>query len=245
MNRLILTAILSAATLAAFGQGTIDLANIAKGTFVQPIFQPNPSNSYFEQTGSPTAASYSGVFPAGTTVYGGLPVTTAYDMVLLYSTAASVSSVSQMSVATIVPFRSVAATAAKALPSGGIITVLAVPIPGTTGGTVISFEIGAFLVTPTITAWEAANAGYTPTMLWAEALADIGSLDPAGPQLGYSTMIVSGIALGGEDTSGIPHPEPTTEEGWTSFSLTATPEPSTTALAGLGAAGLVLFRRRK
>jgi PEP-CTERM motif len=243
MKKLILTAVLSVASAAAFGQGTIDLANIAKGTFVQPIFQPNPfPSNTVETVGSPSAAAYSGVSPAGTTVFGGAPVTTAYDMVLLYSTA-SVGSPSLMSAATILPFRS--AATATASPSGGVVTVPTIPIPGTTGGTLINFAIGAFLVDPTVAAWEAGNTGYSAAALWAEALADFTAADQAS-QLGYSA-IVTGIALGGEDTTGGPHAEPTTEEGWTSFSLVgqSVPEPSTLALAGLGAAGLLLFRRRK
>jgi hypothetical protein len=241
MKKLILTAVLSVASVAAFGQGTIDLLNIAKTSgFVSPIFQPNPAQPGTEQVGQPSTSVYTGALPAGTTVYGGLPVTSAYDMVLLYSLSGTATSPGQMSVATIVPFRT--ATTASASPAGGILAPGAIPIPGTTGGTTIQFEIGAFYVDPTVAAAIAAG-GSTPASIYAAALADFNGGDGAA-QLGWGS-IVSGIQLGGSDTAGGPHVEPATIEGWTSFSLMVTPEPSTFVLAGLGAAGLLLFRRRK
>jgi hypothetical protein len=241
MKKLILTAVLSVASVAAFGQGTIDLLNIAKTSgFVSPIFQPNPGSPANQQVGQPSTAVYTGALPTGTTVYGGLPVTTAYDMVLLYSLNNTVTSYSQMSVATIVPFRS--ATTASSSPSGGILAPGAIPIPGTTGGTPIAFCIGAFFVDPTVAAAVAAG-GSTPASIYAAAYGDFTGGDGVA-QMGWGS-IVPNIQLGGSDTAGGPHVEPSTIQGWTSFSLTVTPEPSTFVLAGLGAAGLLLFRRRK
>lgn len=57
-----------------------------------------------------------------------------------------------------------------------------------------------------------------------------------------SPMFTSG-ALGGVGTGGpVLTPDMT---GWTSFNIYAVPEPSTFVLAGLGAAALLMFRRRK
>jgi len=238
MKKLILTAALSVASLAAFGQGTIDLGNILKNNFVAPVFQPNPASPATQQVGQPSTTIYSGGFPAGTTVYGGAAVNTGYDLVLLYSLNNSVTSVSQMSVATITPFRS--AATASASPSGGIVTLTSIPIPGTTGGTPIAFAIGAFQVDAAVAA-AAAQGGATPSSIYAAALADFAA---GNGQMGFGT-IVPNVQLGGSDTAAAPHAEPSTLGGWTSFSLVVTPEPSTIALAGLGAASLLLFRRRK
>jgi len=243
MKKLILTTVLSVASLAAFGQGTIDLGNIAKNAFVSPIFSPNPTSPTVQQVGQPSTAVYTGAFPSGTTVYGGVPLTSGYDMVLLYSLNGTATSPSGMSVATITPFRT--ATTPTASPAGGVITLTSIPVPGTTGGTPFAFTIGAFFVDPTVAA-AAAQGGATPASIWAAALADFNANDPLA-QLGYGSVVDS-IQAGGSDTANGPHAEPSTLGGWTSFSLvgtTPTPEPSTIALAGLGAAGLLLFRRRK
>jgi hypothetical protein len=234
----IIAALHGAIVVGAFGQGTIDLENINKNAgFVAPIFQPYDAVPYIEQVGQPSSAIYSGALPSGTTVYGGLPVTSAYDMVLLYSLNNSVVSYSQMSVATIVPFRTAANPTAA--PAGCITFAGAIPIPGTTGGTPIAFDIGAFYVTPDIAA-AAAQAGATPQSIYAAVWNNLAAGE--GDELGFA-QIVSGIQLGGEDTSGVPHIEPSTLEGWTSFALTGGPEPSSFAIMGLGG-GLLLFGRR-
>jgi len=59
---------------------------------------------------------------------------------------------------------------------------------------------------------------------------------------GQSPMFTSG-ALGGVGAGGpVLTPDMT---GWTSFNIYTVPEPSTFVLAGLGAASLLIFRRRK
>jgi hypothetical protein len=229
MKKLIFTATLSVASLAAFGQGSIDVGNLSKGAFVQPIFAPNPANPGVQQVGNPSPSVYPGALPTGTTVYGGAALQTGYDMVFFYSLNTAVTSVSQMSVGTIVPFRT--AASASANPAGTMNTIFSMNIPGSTGGTPFVYAFGAF-----------STEGGTVTD-WATALQHFGSGD-LNAQIG-SGQIVS-AALNGSDTSGAPHVGATTFGGFTSFSLISpVPEPSTIALAGLGAAGLLLFRRRK
>jgi len=224
------------ASLAAFGQGTIDVENINKtGNFTQPIFGVNPAAPTVMQTGSPSPTVYNGatVFPApGTTVYGGAPLVGAgYDMVFFYSLNTSVTSYSQMTIGTTVPFRT--AASATSAPAGGITGIGALVIPGGTGGTPIAFEYAAF-----------STEGGTITD-WATAVANFNAGTDKNAQIGYGAIATT--SLNGSDTAGSPHLGNTSDTGWTSFSLmgTPTPEPGTIALAGLGAAGLLLFRRKK
>jgi len=235
MKKLILTAVLSVASLAAFGQGTIDVENINKaGGFLQPIFNFNPLAPTIQQTGNPSSvvyqgAIYNGTTGAGTTVYGGTALNgPGYDLVFFYSLNTAVTSVSQMTVGTVVPFRT-AATVTSA-PAGGIVAISSLTIPGGTGNTPIAFAYGAF----------STEGGTVQT--WATALANFNSGDPLAA---IGTGAIETTALNGSDTAGAPHVGNTSDTGWQSFSLVEAPEPSTIALAGLGAAGLLLFRRRK
>jgi len=242
MKKILLTGLLSAASVAAFGQGTLDIANIIKGTFVAPIFQPNPATPWQQQVGQPSGIAYSGATPTGTTMYGGAPVTTAYDMVFLYDLNGTAQAGSTgWTVGTITPFRS--AANATATPAGGIVTIGGFAVPGTTGGDAIAFQFAAFYVDPTIAAWEAAHPGFSAAALYNEAF--VNDFDYVS-QNGYGT-IIDNVVLGGTDAGGTLHAPQTTGDGlWTSFSLIAyVPEPSTFVLVGLGAAGLLLFRRRK
>jgi len=61
---------------------------------------------------------------------------------------------------------------------------------------------------------------------------------------GQSSVFASPAVLGGSDAGGNIFFAPDTT-GWASFNLVPVPEPSTFALAGLGAAALLIFRRRK
>ena len=146
---------------------------------------------------------------------------------------------SQMSVATIVPFRS--AAVATAAPAGTILPVGYVPIPGTTGGTPISFAMAAFFIDPTL-AGIVSNPSLTPSLVYEYAYQDF--LTDDFSEMGWG-QIVPNIVLGGLDTIGQSHAEPSTEEGWTSFSLIniASPEPSSLVLSVVGGALVILTRR--
>jgi hypothetical protein len=61
---------------------------------------------------------------------------------------------------------------------------------------------------------------------------------------GKSIVATSG-ALGGVNSDGVAFPVNPKTVGTTSFNIYFVPEPSTIALAGLGAASLLIFRRRK
>jgi len=228
MKKIILTAVLSAASLGAFAQGTIDVGNFLKGTFVQPIYSPNPSSNTVEQIGSPATSSYAGGgTPVGATVYGGTALQAGYDMVFLYSTTGGTDPTT-MSVGTIVPFQT--AASANARPSGTMAELVGFSVPNAAGNTTINWAFGAF----------STEGGSVTT--WAEALAAYNAKDP-NAQIGWGSTISATLLAGNGNLA-----EPNTFAGWTSFSLmeaAVTPEPSTIVLAGLGAAGLLFFRRRK
>lgn len=155
--------------------------------------------------------------PSGTTVYGGpLLSGTGYTFGVL--AGASSSSLSLIASTT---FRTGTGTALpKGLVIGGTATV-----PGVEPNSPGFYQM---------VAWD--NAGGT-ILDWASAKANSASW-------GFSDVFPTG-ALGGIDpVSGSPITAPNTA-GWVSFNITAIPEPATFALAGLGAAALLIFRRRK
>lgn len=109
-------------------------------------------------------------------------------------------------------------TGTGALPNG-LVSGGTVTVPGIAPGNPAKFQIRA---------WD--NEGGTKTFATASIY-------------GFSPVITS-AALGGIDTGGSIISTPATT-GWTSFNIYAVPEPSTFVLAGLGAASLLIFRRRK
>lgn len=119
----------------------------------------------------------------------------------------------------------------------------------TSAGLLVNFGTGAsagffFGGTRTITGFAPGTSISVQVRVWdmtagnsyAAALSSGAFSNPAG-HYGYSEPIQ--VALGGGT---IPNPNLV---GLQSFSLQLVPEPSTFALAGLGAASLLLFRRRK
>jgi hypothetical protein len=226
MKKLILTAGLTVASLAAFGQGQILVGNgfTGSGNFVQPIFGVNSNTPNTSVSGNPTG--YGGILPAGgTTSYAGSSLLqgAAYDFGF-YAGAATDTSISQMALVTVLPFRT--ATSDK-LPAG-LVTQAQATVPGVQPGTDCTFVIAA---------WWTGTAGQDVT--YAEAAAD-----PLG-QFG-KTGVITSAQLAGTDSNGNVFATTPDANGWNSFSLmTVTPEPGTLALLGIGAAGLLFFRRRK
>jgi len=79
-----------------------------------------------------------------------------------------------------------------------------------------------------------------------------GSVNASGHAAGisaYGVTAVNGnvtrVQLGGTDAAGDPPFTPQQSSNFANLTLTATPEPTTLALAGLGGAALLAFRRRK
>jgi len=156
--------------------------------------------------------------PTGSTVYGGpLLQGTGFTFdVWAGTTAQTEGSLVLIDETT---FRTATANVLPAgLVNGGTTTV-----PGVTAGQTAHYEIRV---------WD--NKGGTLTT-WAAALL-------GGTAMGESAILTS-APLGGSLTDGTPVSNPSTT--FTSFNISAVPEPTTFALAGLGAAALLIFRRRK
>jgi hypothetical protein len=104
--------------------------------------------------------------------------------------------------------------------TAGFVTTTTMNVPGVTAGNATTWQIRA---------WD--NAGGTINSFANAAIRGASALVNSGP-------------LGGIGTGG-PVSNPSTATGWSSFNIYAVPEPSSFLLAGLGAAGLLIFRRRK
>ena len=100
--------------------------------------------------------------------------------------------------------------------AGLIVSQLAFVVPGTAEGGSAKFQVRA---------WD--NKGGTVTT-WNDVLNDT-----KGASDMFTQALGGGVLL------------PTDMTGWTSFNIYTVPEPSTFVLAGLGAASLLIFRRRK
>jgi len=165
--------------------------------------------------GQALSGSSSADVPPGATAYAGAPLQGSRYVAELWAGPASVTDASLLTLAGSTTFYD----AASGAPAG-----LFQPVTGTVGGVAAGaqakFEIRV---------WDTQSGS---------------SFATAGVS-GRSGLFSSVAPLGGSDAGGnVIFPPDST--GWSSFNIaSAVPEPSTFALAGLGAAALLIFRRRK
>jgi len=218
MKKLILTsALCSLSALAAFGQGALAFENAASTSSDRhPVYAPQTDG-----TGGTMIVGQSALGgPTGTTVYEGALLGSSYDFALFAAPTGAGSNAMTLIVSAV--FRT---SASGGLPQG-LITATSGTVPGVAAGSSADFQLRA---------WSTEGGNITT---WSAAVAAFNSGDPLA-QIGW-TPIIASAPLGGGPTI---TPNAT---GWNSFSLIEpVPEPTTLALAGLGAAGLLLFRRRK
>lgn len=105
----------------------------------------------------------------------------------------------------------------------------------------VEVEVVGWNGTATSWAQAIANAGATSLVGWSGRVIPGGVLATLG-QLGFVTATGD---PNGTPTPGTPQPITTGSGGYAGLILAPIPEPSTIALGGLGAAALLLFRRRK
>jgi len=156
-------------------------------------------------------------FPAGSTVYGGALLQGTNYVMALYAGPANTTDASLLTFVTSGTFRT---ATGNGLPAGLISTVFDVPIQGVAAGSTATLEVRVWDIRTGPQGGGFANAGTTGRSGLFQSQ-PLGGIGPAGPVL---------------------TPDMT---GWSSFSVSAVPEPASFALAGLGAAALMIFRRRK
>jgi hypothetical protein len=226
MKKTLLTAILMAGAASAFSQGAINWGNGITGNANRwPIYGPDPGNPSLVVTGQ----SSLGAGPAGSTVYGGGllggPANSPGSSFTMAFFAGASSSSNTLSLIASTTFRT--STGNSTLPAG-LVQGSTVTIPGVGPGQTAFWQARVWNnQSGTITTWAAAEVAW---------------------QTGLTSGGVSGIgttpALGGSLTDGTVFNTPNLTGG-TSFNIYFVPEPTSFALAGLGAAALMIFRRRK
>jgi len=224
MKKLIVTslAVVSAATV--FAQGTIVFNNLEASTRFR-IFAPLPGAPGTIQTGNASTDA-----PAGTTVWTGYTVI-----------GASASGQYGAS-----------ATMAELLAGAGLNVPESSLLPATAGG-ITTFKTGGGAgyvagTTPTFgnLTPDSAGGATVDMVVWDDSSGQYATWAQASVawQAGLIAAADSGphnltAALGGTGTP------PNLPNTFTSFNLYFIPEPTSFALAGLGAAALLIFRRRK
>jgi hypothetical protein len=218
MKTKVALSVVLASALGAFAQGTVNYNTRVVGIIVAPVYAPEPGNTSLSKSGNTSAG-----VPTGTQTYGGaLLVGSGFSAQLFYANGPGQTEGSLTAAPlSLTTFRTSATLAGTIAPSFQSLAGVAV------GGTAtlqlrVWDNLGG-----TITSWTAAqslwNSGSNPNY----AIGKSGLFDVANLT----------------DNS---NPAPPEMLGLRSFNVfTSVPEPSTFVLAGLGAAGLLIFRRRK
>jgi hypothetical protein len=222
MKKLILTAVAMAATASVFAQGTVTFNNRVVGTVVTHVYAPNSANSAMSQLGNGSSDTTS-----GSTSWAGFPLIGAGGTAGQYGGATTF--------AQLIAAPGTGAAEASLVPASPATTFRT----GAAGGFIASATVTMANVAPDATAasiemvaWDNSTGNY-PT--WTQAK----SAWLAGTIAAGESGILNIANIGGTLNT------PPNLVGLQSFNLYVVPEPSTFALAGLGAAALLIFRRRK
>lgn len=220
MKRILIAALLSAAAVNGFAQGAIDVGNnFGASVFRARIYGPEVGDSTIIKTGQTVSPD----FPTGAQTYTGTPLAgSGFTFGFFASTSGITADANSLTQIGTLAF----GTAGTA----GFVTTATMNVAGVAAGNPTTFQIRVWdNQGGTINTWsEAFNAWQAGTIA-----AGVSQLVNTGP--------LGGVGPGGPVTN----PQTT---GWTSFNIYtigAVPEPGTFVLAGLGAAGMLIFRRRK
>lgn len=216
MKKLILASLALTCAASVFAQGTVVLNTRLSGTIFSRVYAPKAGDPTFHQIGNGNTADE---VPKGTTDWTGFTAISGagYRGVLFSAPGVNAAVDSLKANSMFVTFRT--GTAAGQIPQT---TYTLDNVPGGPGGATLRLFV-----------WDNTTAKYDTAALafnaWQQGLI-------AG---GWSGLINITSALGG----GLD--KPPTVTGLESFNIYMVPEPSSMALAGLGAAALLIFRRRK
>lgn len=215
MKKLVLTACALTFAVSVFAQGTVVFNNRVSGSIVAPIFGPNPANPAQALSGNDAAG-----FPPGTANYTGFPkLDGSRYRAELWAGPAGTTDPNALVAATgysSAGFRTGAAAGYWTTSTDAAV------IPGVGEGAIATLQVRVWDTTTGTSYANATSKGSSSLF----ASAPLGGVS-APPNLGFT---VAGNYVGLQ-----------------SFNITgaAIPEPSSFALAGLGAAALLIFRRRK
>ena len=215
-TKILTLGVVLASAAGVFAQGTLNYNIRIVGSVQGAVYAPEPGNPGVSRSGNTTAQ-----VPAGTQTYGGaLLAGSGFSAQLFYANGAGQAEGALIAApGSITSFRTSATLAGTIAPS--FQSLNGVPVAGTATVQLRVWNNQG----GTITSWAAAEP------LW------LAGTIAAGKSILFD---VSGLT---DNTS----PSPAEMTGFRSFSLSQSvvPEPSTFVLAGLGAAGLLIFRRRK
>ena len=122
---------------------------------------------------------------------------------------------------------------------GGIVTAGVLTIPWST-------DPAYDAVNNPVSAYDAGNPLWYEVRVWSSAYTTWAqALANAATSAYGSSALVKINSLGGTDIAQDPPTTPSVLNAFANFSLSAVPEPGTMALAALGGASMLLFRRRK
>lgn len=215
MKRLVIGLIASASVATALAQGTVTFNNRVVGVVVAPIYGPLGPSDTVSIVGNTATGT-----PAGTADYGGRPLLagSGYTAELWAAPGADAAESSLQPATPTTTFRAGAAAGFIAAPPGGVATLANV-------------SADAPVATLQLRVWD--NQGGTVTT-WAQAEA----LWLSGQIAAGKSPLFNVNAIGGIFNT------PPNLVGLQSFNIYYVPEPGTLALLGLGALGLMIFRRK-